>query len=96
MASPMPREAPVTTATLPVRSREAGEDTLTGKNDILGAIFQGGEAMVRFPRRNIGMLLLAIYLILVGLISFGLSFPYLGTLAGLLALVAGILILIGR
>jgi len=52
--------------------------------------------MVRFPRRNIGMLLLAIYLILVGLISFGLSFPYLGTLAGLLALVAGILILIGR
>jgi len=52
--------------------------------------------MVRFPRRNIGMLLLAIYLILVGLISFGLSFPYLGTLVGLLALVAGILILIGR
>ena len=46
--------------------------------------------------RNIGMLLLGIYLILVGLVAFGLSFPYVGTIMGLLALLAGIFILIGR
>ncbi len=46
---------------------------------------------------NLGMLLLAIWLILTGLISlFGLSFAGLGIIMGLLALVAGILILIGR
>jgi hypothetical protein len=44
--------------------------------------------------RNIGMLLLAIYLILVGLTGlFGLAF---GILLSALALVAGIFILIGR
>jgi len=45
--------------------------------------------------RNIGMLLLAIYLILVGIIAIaGLAIP--PVLAGVLALLAGIFILIGR
>ena len=44
--------------------------------------------------KNIGMLLLAVYLICVGLIgTFGFS---LGILPGILALLAGIFILIGR
>lgn len=44
--------------------------------------------------KNIGMLLLAIYLILVGLVTmFGLGVGY---IAGVVALVAGIFILIGR
>lgn len=47
--------------------------------------------------RNIGMLLLAIWLILYGLIAlFSLSFSGLGLIMGILALVAGIFILIGR
>jgi hypothetical protein len=46
--------------------------------------------------RNIGMLLLAIYLILVGIIALagGIAIPPL--LTGVLALIAGIFILIGR
>jgi hypothetical protein len=46
--------------------------------------------------RNIGMLLLAIYLILVGIIALagGLAIP--PVLTGVLALIAGIFILIGR
>lgn len=43
--------------------------------------------------RNIGMLLLAIFLILYGLSGLGLG---LGILVALVALVAGIFILIGR
>ena len=47
--------------------------------------------------KNIGMLLLAIWLILSGLISvLGLGFSGLGLLMGILALAAGICILIGR
>ena len=45
--------------------------------------------------KNIGMLLLAIYLILVGLMSIaGFAIP--GIILGILALLAGILILIGK
>jgi len=45
--------------------------------------------------KNLGMLLLAIYLILVGIIAlFHVGIPVIVT--GILALVAGILILIGR
>ncbi|MEY2439433.1 MAG: hypothetical protein QOI34_818 [Verrucomicrobiota bacterium] len=45
--------------------------------------------------KNIGMLLLAIYLILVGLVSlFSIAIP--SMVLGILALVAGIFILIGR
>ena len=48
-------------------------------------------------KRNLGHLLLAIYLIVVGLAGlFSLSFAYQGLLTGLLALVAGILLLAGR
>jgi len=47
--------------------------------------------------RNIGFLLLAIWLILYGLVAlFSLSFEGLGLLMGLLAIAAGIFILIGR
>jgi hypothetical protein len=45
--------------------------------------------------KNIGMLLLAIYLILVGLMSI-VSFAIPPIVLGVLALVAGIMILIGR
>jgi hypothetical protein len=47
--------------------------------------------------KNIGMLLLAIYLILVGLIGiFGVSLGAASILVPILALIAGILILIGK
>jgi hypothetical protein len=48
--------------------------------------------------RPVGMILLAIYLILTGLLALILSvaIPYAGIILGLLALIAGILILIGR
>ena len=47
--------------------------------------------------KSIGMLLLAIYLILVGLIGiFGISLGAAGILLPILALIAGILILLGR
>jgi len=47
--------------------------------------------------RNIGMLLLAIYLIVVGLIgAFGISLGQLGILVPILAIVTGVLILIGK
>ena len=52
--------------------------------------------MRRFTK-NIGMLLLAIWLILYGLIAvFSLSFTGLGILMGLLAIAAGIFILLDR
>jgi hypothetical protein len=48
-------------------------------------------------RGNLGMLLLGIWLILTGLIGlFGLALPYAGVIMGVLALLAGILILAGR
>ena len=46
--------------------------------------------------RSTGMLLLGIYLVLVGSSAFGLHFPYSGVILGLLALISGVLILIGR
>jgi hypothetical protein len=47
--------------------------------------------------RNLGMLLLGIWLILGGLIPLlGLGFSGLGTLMAILAIAAGVLILIGR
>lgn len=52
--------------------------------------------MKRFTK-NIGMLLLAIWLILTGLIAlFSLSFEGLGVIMGLLAIASGIFILLGR
>ena len=47
--------------------------------------------------KNIGMLVLAIYLILVGLIGiFGISLGAASILLPILALIAGVLILIGK
>ena len=47
--------------------------------------------------KNIGMLLLAIYLILVGIMGiFGMTLGALSILLPILALVAGIMILIGK
>lgn len=52
--------------------------------------------MSRFTK-NLGTLLLAIWLILTGLIAlFSLSFNGLGVIMGLLAIAAGIFILLGR
>jgi hypothetical protein len=52
---------------------------------------------MRIIRNNIGFLLLAIWLILYGLIAvFSLSFSGLGIIMGLLAIAAGIFILLGR
>jgi uncharacterized membrane protein HdeD (DUF308 family) len=49
------------------------------------------------PPRSIGMILLAIWLILTGLITlFNLGFAGISIIMGLLALIAGILILMGR
>jgi hypothetical protein len=51
---------------------------------------------VKLPK-NLGMLVLAIWLILQGLISlFSLSFSGSGIVLGILALAAGILLLLGR
>ena len=47
--------------------------------------------------RNLGMLLLGIWLILYGLIGLlGLSFSGLGVIMAILAIAAGVLILLGR
>jgi len=47
--------------------------------------------------KNIGMLLLAIYLILVGIVGiFGVSLGAAGMLLPILALIAGIMILLGK
>jgi uncharacterized membrane protein HdeD (DUF308 family) len=51
----------------------------------------------RMPQKNIGMIVLAVYLILVGLVAvFSLNFANLAIILGLLALAAGILILLNR
>jgi hypothetical protein len=46
--------------------------------------------------KNLGMLLLAIWLIVTGLASLGVSFSGIGTITGLLALASGILLLMRR
>ena len=58
----------------------------------------GGRSGFRMRRpQNLGMLLLAIWLILTGLIVLlGLSFQGLSLIMGILALAAGVLILLGR
>ncbi len=46
--------------------------------------------------KNIGVILLAVWLILRGLISLlSLSFPYLGLIMGILAIAAGIVLVVG-
>jgi len=46
--------------------------------------------------RSLGMILLAVFLTVYGVINLGLGIPYAGIILGLLALIAGILLLIGR
>jgi hypothetical protein len=47
--------------------------------------------------RSIGMILLAVYLILAGLVGLAnLNFAYQGVIMGVLALLAGVLLLIGK
>jgi hypothetical protein len=47
--------------------------------------------------KNLGMLLLGIWLVVTGLVQvFGISMPAMGTLLPLLAVVAGVFILLGR
>jgi hypothetical protein len=54
---------------------------------------KGGIAM----KRGVGILLLGIWLLLHGLITLiGIHFPYSGVIMGLLALISGILLLVGR
>lgn len=43
-----------------------------------------------------GSIVLSIWLILMGLTQFGLNFPNLGVVLAILAIVAGILILVGK
>ncbi len=53
--------------------------------------------MKKLARNNLGFLLLAIWLILTGLLPLlSISFPAAGTLMSLLAIAAGVLILMGR
>jgi hypothetical protein len=47
-------------------------------------------------RSNLGLALLAVWLILTGLMSLGLNFPGLAVIAAGLAVVAGVLLLMGR
>lgn len=48
-------------------------------------------------KNSLGIKLLAVFLILEGLIRlFGLHFAYMGVVMGILALVSGILLLVGR
>jgi len=66
--------------------------TTTAQTDIIRE-----ENFMKRYTKNIGMLLLAIWLILTGLIAlFSLSFDGLGVIMGLLAIAAGIFIFLGR
>ena len=46
--------------------------------------------------RSIGMILLAVYLIVQGLVLIGLAIPSSGIILGILAIAAGVLLLLGR
>jgi hypothetical protein len=56
---------------------------------------KGGNKSMKLTR-NLGMLVLSIWLILSGLVHFGLSFPNEAVVLALLAIAAGVLILLGR
>ena|SRR5688572_4424887 len=67
--------------------------------DTLSTQFNSREALRMAIRltRNLGMLLLAIWLILTGLMPLlSLSFQGVGTIMAILAIAAGVLLLIGR
>lgn len=50
---------------------------------------------MRFDR-NLGNILLAVYLIVAGLVALGVSFPFANIIMGICALLAGILFLLNR
>jgi hypothetical protein len=68
------------------------------KASFFGAVISSDEWRLQMKMtRNIGMLLLALWLILTGLIPLlNLNFSGLGTVMAILAIAAGILIAIGR
>jgi hypothetical protein len=77
-----------------VRAREAGDTGTLGRG-VLVAGLAGEVSMAVGFQRNMGLLVLAIWLILYGLsgmVALGLPAP----LMGILALIAGVLILAGR
>ena len=53
------------------------------------------EIIMKLPK-NLGIVLLAIWLILVGLMGFGLSLGSLKPISDILAIAAGVLLLLGR
>jgi uncharacterized membrane protein HdeD (DUF308 family) len=58
---------------------------------------EGGSEMAMASRHRIGMILLGIYLVIAGLvIVFEFHIVYLGLIQGVLALLAGIFILLSR
>lgn len=62
---------------------------------VAGALLLLGR--VRMPGRSLGVILLAAYLILVGLAALiSLAFPSMGAVLGVLAIAAGVLLLLGR
>jgi hypothetical protein len=70
------------------------EDYATADVEINPARFLENKTPMNFTK-NIGMLLLAIYLILVGLMSF-VAIPIPAIVLGILAILAGVMILLGK
>jgi hypothetical protein len=76
-------------------SRGFQRDALSDYDCDFGAAIRNTDLMNFIFTKNIGILLLAIYLIVIGLSTIsGLAIP--GVITGVLALAAGIFILIGR
>lgn len=76
---------------------EPGLDIVLAVLAIVAAALLLFAALRAGPLGDLGLLLLAIWLLLTGLVSLvGLSFSGLGIVLGLLALIAGILLLVGR
>jgi uncharacterized membrane protein HdeD (DUF308 family) len=62
-----------------------------------GALQNGGPSHQNMTNKNAGILVLAVWLILYGLVALlGLSFAGLGIVMGALAIVAGILLILGK
>jgi hypothetical protein len=84
-------------AILPCRTKILGKRTLS-----LQACFNSHQLFIRGKEnnmridRNLGYILLAVYLILAGLAALGVSFPLANIIMGLCALIAGVLFLIYR
>ena len=78
------------------KTRQGGEAVFTRQaNDLL---HEGNSAMGWFgAKRNWGMLVLAVWLILMGAVPLlKIELSYMGTILNVLAIAAGILLLLGR